>query len=257
MTLDEISVVSVSNNEDVLRTCLNQSPLITESEKVEFLVFEGYSSASKAYNDAIDKANNDIIVFAHQDVYLPEKWDSLLCQAIRQVNKMDPKWAVLGLVGVDKKNMIQGHSWSNGLNAEVGRHLSKPLATVSIDEIVIILRKSSCVRFDSGLPGFHLYGTDIIQNALHHGCSAYVIDAPVIHNSLPIVTFKSDFYAAYRYMQKKWTKNLPIKTPVTTITKLGWPLIKMQVRSMSQRDNRSTFARLSNPRLKARELGYE
>ena len=50
---------------------------------------------------------------------------------------------------------------------------------VSVDELLIVLRIGSGLRFDERLPGFHLHGTDIVQSALHRGLGAFAIDAPV------------------------------------------------------------------------------
>ena len=35
----------------------------------------------------------------------------------------------------------------------------------SFDELLIVLRRDSGLRFDEGLPGWHMYGTDIVQTA--------------------------------------------------------------------------------------------
>ena len=37
--------------------------------------FRGFTSAARAYNDALER-RNDCVAFVHQDVYLPESWMS-------------------------------------------------------------------------------------------------------------------------------------------------------------------------------------
>jgi hypothetical protein len=111
--------------------------------------------------------------------------------------------------------------------------------------------------FDAELPGFHMYGTDIVQIARSNRLSAYVIDAPVIHNSLPYLKFDQHFLTSYCYMQEKWKAILPIKTTVTTLTRFGWPLKKRFIKQCFKHDDRSNYQRLNDPAAKAREIGYE
>ncbi|WP_155322049.1 hypothetical protein [Desulfosarcina ovata] len=197
------------------------------------------------------------MVFAHQDVYFPNGWFSNLSRIIDELNKKDKKWAVLGIIGVDINGAIEGRTWSTGLRKEVGCSLTYPRLVQSIDELVIVINRIAGIVFDEKLPGFHLYGTDIVQTAILNGFSAYVIDNPVIHNSLPIIKLDNGFTKAYRYMKKKWKTILPIKSPVTTITRYGYPLFKKRIRQMLKYTDRGSFSRLADPGLKAKELGYE
>ena len=71
------TVISVTNNEDVLKSCLLNSPDLAEASEV--ILQKGYRSAAVAYNSAIDKAKTDLLVFLHQDVYLPRGWAASGC----------------------------------------------------------------------------------------------------------------------------------------------------------------------------------
>jgi hypothetical protein len=199
----------------------------------------------------------EYLIFAHQDIYFPTEWFSSVTQTITRLNEIDPQWAVLGLVGVDENGLIQGRTWSTGLKREVGSFLPNPIRVQSIDELVIILNRKSNIVFDAQLPGFHMYGTDIVQIARSKGLSAYVIDAPVIHNSLPVIKLDQHFVTSYGYMQKKWRTILPIKTTVATITHYGWSLKWSLIKQCVKKDVRSNHYRLIDPAMKARELGYE
>ncbi len=253
LTFDIIVAV---NDWNVCRQCIQASSYFTEHKQF-FNFYENYDSASIAYNHGIQDTTSEYLVFAHQDIYFPAKWFSTVAQTITRLNEIDPTWAVLGLVGVDEHGTIQGRTWSTGLNREVGCILPNPIRVQSIDELVIILNRKSKIVFDVLLPGFHMYGTDIVQIARLNGLSAYIIDAPVIHNSLPYLKFDQHFLTCYRYMQKKWKKVLPIKTTVTTITHFGWPLKKRFIKQCFIKNDRSKYHRLNNPAAKAREIGYE
>jgi hypothetical protein len=118
------------------------------------------------------------------------------------------------------------------LNTLLGTKFSKPEPVVSVDELLIILRKSSGIRFDETLPGHHLYGTDIVQTALSVGRSAYVICAPVIHNSRPVLYLPDEYFSAYDYEVWKWRDRLPIANciePLTASRKTRW---KMKARQL-------------------------
>jgi hypothetical protein len=251
-----IDVIASVNSECVAKNNLFSSPLFRQGD-VHLIVANGFSSIGKAYNHGISKAKQDILVFAHQDVYLPKGWHTVLENAVQQIEAIDNSWAVVGIIGVDERWRIRGRCWSTGLKQEIGNTINRPVPGVSFDEVVIILRRESGLTFDVDLPGFHLYGTDIVQAAIQAGFGAHIINAPVIHNSLPVTWLDSGFGNAYKYMQKKWSRQLPIKTPVTTITKYAWPLVKQRGRYLFSRKKREQHRRLANPSEKAIELGYE
>jgi len=252
-----ISIVVACNDRSVLKENLYRSVLAL-SGSIEIDMREGYPSASLAYNEGLSNTTAEFIVFAHQDVYLPKNWGPCLLDEIEKIEAEDKNWAVLGIVGVSLSNIIVGKSWSTGLGREVGKIIKRPQSTTSIDELVIIMRRESGLLFDINLPGYHLYGTDIIQTAISRGYGSYVINNPVIHNSLPIIRLGKDFRASYKYMQKKWHKNLPIVTPVTKITQFGWHLEKQQLKNLLKSlKKRHSYFRLENVEGKARELGYE
>lgn len=145
---------------------------------------------------------------------------------------------------------------------KIETQFASPTPAVLMDEIVIVLRRKSGVRFDPALPGFHLYGTDIVQSALIQGFKTYVFDGPVVHNSLPRIKLGLSYVKAYRYMQRKWRSQLPIYTTVLTVTRSGWPLIRYWFREKRQYvlrwfGPRQARKRHDNPALIAKTIGYE
>jgi hypothetical protein len=252
-----IVIAAAVNNEEVLRDNLGASPVLQEAG-LALVTERGHDSAGRAYNHALDRTDAEIVVFAHQDVYLPGGWLGRLQTAIEALEARQENWAVLGIVGVDRGGALVGRSWSNGLHLEIDTHLTAPTAVQAVDELVIVLRRTSGLWFDAQLPGFHLYGTDIVQAALAAGFGAYVFDGPVVHNSLPVTRLDGSYCRAYRHMQRKWRGRLPIKTTVVPITRWGWPLLSWQVRRRirSLRERPAT-ERCASPAGVARELGYE
>lgn len=254
-------IVAAVNDDEVLAGNLAASPMIREN-KVPLIVERGYDSAALAYNAGLERTTADVVVFAHQDVYLPQGWEQKLLLAIDRLELKGKKWGVLGVVGKDSTGELVGRAWSAGLHREVKANFSNPTPVVSVDELVIVLHKETGLRFDSSLPGYHLYGTDIVQSALQSGFEAYVFDGPVVHNSLPVIQLDRSYVRAYRYLQRKWHSRLPICTTVMPITRFAWPLFRRQLADMknhvfSQKPPRQKYARHKAPWLKAQELGYE
>jgi hypothetical protein len=252
-----LAVVSAVNNDTVLRNNLGAS-LILQDGGVPLVVERGHRSASQAYNHGLDRTDADIVVFAHQDVYLPAGWDQKLLSAVRMLAHEGRTWGVLGVVGVDRSGAVRGRSWSNGLQRDIDRRVSCPTAVQSLDEIVLVLNRKSGLRFDPEIPGFHLYGTDIAQSALAAGMEAWVFDGPVVHNSLPVTRLDESYRRAYRAMQRKWRSRLPIYTAVAPITRCGWPLFRQAARlKWTYLRRMPVRARHGEPGAMARELGYE
>lgn len=203
--------VAAVNKPEVLAANLAASPSLSRHPGL-LNIQENCSSASIAYNRGLQETTAEIVVFAHQDVYLPEGWDMLLEQRVRELDILDPTWAVAGLVGLTIENRVAGHVWSTGLVREIGDPSGLPVATTCIDELLIVLKRSSGVRFDPTLPNFHLYGMDIVQTARASGRGAYIVHAPVVHNSRPVQTLEGGYTEAYRYMQDKLADSLPLPT---------------------------------------------
>lgn len=222
--LAQWSLVVSANNDRVLRNTLLASPAI--DARCQVIVERSYASAGAAYNAGLDKVRGDIAVFAHQDVYLPAAWISSLSRSIEQLRMWHVKWAILGAFGVtrDAPPVLRGHCYSTGLGQILGKPFSAPIPARTLDELVLIVRRSSGVRFDEQLPGFHLYGADICLSAEAQGMGSFIVPAFCIHNSNGIRRLPKEFWRAYFYLRRKWRADLPISTCCTTITRECLPM---------------------------------
>ena len=216
------TVVSATNNEEVLRNCLLNSPDISEASEV--ILQRGYNSAAAAYNQAIDKAQSDLLVFVHQDVYLPQGWLTSVRRTIELLSKIDPNWGILGVYGVNKPNDGTGFLYC-AENGTLGHAFEGVREVRTLDELLLIMRKSSNLRFDEQLPGFHMYGTDICLEARRQGMRSYAISAFCIHNTSGYRMLPLQFWRCYLFMRKKWRTELPVATSCTEITLGCWPMI--------------------------------
>jgi hypothetical protein len=118
------------------------SPCLGGIPRDRIIVQEGFSSAALAYNDAIDRAQTDLIVFAHQDVYFPDRWLADLDRSLKILDAVDSDWGVLGGWGTNRVGPPAGYLYSVGLGV-LGKPFKRPVAVDTLDEFILILRKSS------------------------------------------------------------------------------------------------------------------
>lgn len=221
------SVIAAVNNEQILKSCLLSSPDI--SSATEVLVQTGHPSAALAYNTGLDKATGDILVFAHQDVFLPPGWLKQLQQSLDWLARQDPDWAVAGVWGVKPDGSRAGCVYCTGLGCTLGRAGEPPVPVRTLDELLLIVRKSSGVRFDDRLPGYHFYATDICLAAERKGLKCYALSVFCVHNTNGYGMLPWQFWQTYWWMRNKWRNQLPVTTPCIEITPFGWPMLKWNV----------------------------
>ena len=221
--LGAITFAVAVNNRELFESNFLASPCFREPHHHQILVQENFDCAAKAYNDAIERSSNDLIVFCHQDIFLPETWLSELDQALDHLQAEDPGWGVLGCYGVTINQTGHGHIYSSGLGT-MGKPFERPAPVQTLDEIVLILRKSSGLRFDERLPNFHLYGTDICLRAAAVGMKSYAISAFCVHNTHQSLILPKEFYDCCRHIKRVWKNNLPIQTTCIRITRSNVPI---------------------------------
>lgn len=218
---ESMTFVVPVNDEDIFKKNFLSSPLF-EIKKYEIIPQRGFTAASKAYNDAIDRSHNDIIVFAHQDILFPIFWEKELLRSLNYLREFDPNWGVIGCYGVNREdNSCKGYGfmYCGGNKFLLGEPLEHPMPIQTLDEAVLILRKSSGLRFDEFLPHFHFYGTDICMVAKNKCMNCYAISAFCIHNTKKIHVLPKEFFECYRYIKRKWYNILPIETTCINISK--------------------------------------
>ncbi len=247
-TLLDWTLVVAVNDEAVLRGTLLASPDIDSHCQV--IPKYGFSSAGAAYNSALAETTSDIVVFAHQDVYLPKGWFAALSRSLRALAITDPNWGVLGVFGVSRGNAsdMRGHCYSTGLKRVLGDPFDAPIEAGVLDELLLVVRRGSGLKFDNGLPSFHLYATDICLQARANGMKCYIVSAFCVHNSNGVKYFTLDYWRSYIYMRRKWWGILPVKTCCSTISKSFLPMMAQVVSDIRQwlRGNRVVGTRCTD-----------
>jgi hypothetical protein len=226
------------------------SPCLKDARVRQVIVQQGFKSASLAYNEAIGRASEEIIIFCHQDLYFPESWLDELESSIQTIEQTDPRWGVLGCwgVGADGHGAGYVHSFGHG---RLGAPFESPVKISTLDECVLILRKSSALTFDPELPDFHFYGTDICLSARKRDISCYAISAFCIHNTRRLQKFPPEFFDCYRHIKRVWKEYLPIITPCIRVTRFDSDLLHYKfhefVNTLLRRDTLPR-PRLEDPR---------
>lgn len=257
--IHDLCIVVASNDEACLQRNLLVSDIVAR-QGVTLHVERGTPSASVAYNRGLDATDAPIVIFAHQDVYFPPGWENLLAAAIATMQATDPDWALLAPFGIAEDTAThRGDVWTTSLSRRVGEAAPIPIMAQSFDELVIVMRRASGLRFDEALPLFHLYGTDIVQTARAAGKGAYIADMPVVHNDGFHDRLRADFAAGYHYVRRKWRARLPLRTPVIWIRWHGLSLPLYRLRAARSIARRLAVAgdTQADPKLYAAKCGWE
>lgn len=232
-------IACASHSDTILQANLARSPCLAT---LPLHVERDAPSAATGYNRALDATKADVVIFAHHDVFLPQGWDKLLAARLAEVEALDPNWALFGSFGVGLDAAHIGPVWSSSLGQIVGRVPAAPVEVQSYDELLIILRRSSGLRFDEALEGWHFYGTDIVTQARAKGLKAWAGALPCIHNDRFHEALGPDFTASYHAMRRKWRHALPLRSPITKISRSGLHLIRDTWSARGSKDYRAGMA---------------
>lgn len=212
------------NDERLLQSSLLASPDLAAVEQV--ILKRGARSAAQAYNEGLAESCGEYVVFVHQDVFLPRGWLECLQRQMERLTRTDPNWGVCGAYGVTSAGKGAGHIYSTGLGTILGGAGPGSGLVDTLDELLLVLRRRSGLRFDERLPGFHLYGSDICLEARTRGMNAYALAAFCIHNSRGIRFLPQGYWKAYFYMRRKWWDRLPVETPCLRLSRSPLPALR-------------------------------
>jgi hypothetical protein len=223
-------IVSVCRDEEVLQRTLLRSPAIKAARRV--LRQRGFPTVSTAYNAAIRECEEDVLVFAHPDVYLSEAWYESFVRSMDWLGREDPDWAVAGMAGRTRDGSLRGFAYSTGLGGFIGVPFSEPCEVRTLDEFVFALRRGSGLTFDEEIPGAQsqMCTTDLCLEAERRGLRSYALPCLALHNSNGWSYLPLGFWKCYLYMRKKWRGFLPVEVPYTRLTAGCLPMIKNTVR---------------------------
>ena len=181
-----------------------------------------YPNLTRAMQHGIDKAQNDLVVVVHEDVLLPNGWQTLFELSLKNLEAHDPNWLLLSSVGWSEDGEIVGH-WKdprNFLDSFSGNRGGYK-AVASCDEQILVMHKDRLPKLDLNLPGIHHIGRDLPMSV--GGQGVYTVDAPTIHKYADAhgnrieaaaesekiqdrssLTYLADRVVCNDYIKKKW-----------------------------------------------------
>ncbi len=252
-------VVAPVNDDEALSRCLGASPDLS-SERIPLRLVRDARSANGVIADALGAAREGYVVYAHQDVYLPRGFFAALAERLAALDKLDPRWAVAGAIGRDAALVTHGTVWSTDRGRVVGERITGPAAVECLDECLLILRAGDLSLVDLGVPGFHLYGVDLVQMGRLQGRRSYALPLQIVHHAKPITSLGGGYARAHRYMRLKWRARLPMTTLIAPLERVPWKLWKMRLGARLRTRFSAPlhgYGQGTDPRRIARELHYE
>jgi len=222
-----ISFVVVRYSDDYLHNILKSECMnnpINELITVDNTSNLYYDNLTEAMAVGISQARHELIAVVHEDVVLPDGWQSWFEVSLEALEMNDSNWGVLGPVGWTDDNKIFGH-WSDPhLYVNSFSDSDERFRKVArLDEQFLIFNRARTIELDRDLPGIHHIGRDILLTARQRGMRAYAIDAPTIHkyadqngNIIPAredspklveretLTYKADRACCNEYIIHKW-----------------------------------------------------
>jgi len=203
---EPMTFIVCCNDRTVLGTNFLASPIFRD-ETHQIVIKTGARSAAEGYNKGFAEAVNDIIVFAHQDVYFPLGWDQRVTQQVRSIEQQGNDDWVSGCIGY--RPGVDGARVTAGAVIDRDATLlftgsSKPVEVQTLDELTLVMPRASPLRFDPAL-GFHFYGADICLQNTRQGGKNFAGYMPCVHNSQ---LFKSEFPKEFDHsaelFERKW-----------------------------------------------------
>lgn len=211
-------VVCVSDTE-VLAANLMRSPCLTHDSTHQLILMHGCRNAAEGFNRGMALASGDIIIFVHQDVFLPAGWDKRFISGFMEARSQMPA-EVVGVYGLSAPKGAE-KSQQLGVVNDRGEWLRGtvplPARAQSLDELLFAVPRGSRLRLDPDL-GFDLYATDLVLQAEAKGGCGAVVEAPCDHSSsLPRTNIPRSIIERFRksalIFEQKWVSHFPIETP--------------------------------------------
>lgn len=139
-----------------------------------------FDNLSQAINAGLDQAQHELMMVVHEDVLLLPGWHERFEKSLLELEKVDPRWGMLGSAGWTDQNSLVGH-WSDPHQYSNTLVDTTFVPVGRLDEQLMIFRKSSGIRLDAFLPSIHNVGRDLASTLQERGFKTYVLDAPTIH----------------------------------------------------------------------------
>lgn len=197
MHLAPVSFSFITVHDPFFNRNLGASPIFLERAALphEWIILDNSDQGMKnrdissIYAQAQLQAANNLQVFVHPDVFLPEGFYFEFMTKLDMIEQVDPNWGVLGTAGVPdswvpasgKASKIASSIYSLDYLFKTG---SDSASMQTLDEHLLVVRRHTGLSFDRSLPGFDLYGSDIALTSKNAGRKAYLLNIFIRHKSV-------------------------------------------------------------------------
>lgn len=215
----KLSFVVCVSDPEILAANLMRSPCLTSVSAHQLILVHGCRNAAEGFNRGISMAIGEIIVFVHQDVFLPVGWDKHFLSGFMEARNRMPA-EVVGIYGLSApKDSVEPRQLGvvNDRGEWLRGTVPLPARAQSLDELLFAVPRGSSLRLDPGL-GFDLYATDLVLQAEARGGCGSVVEAPCEHRSLLSRnnvprSIVERFRKSALFFERKWASRFPIETP--------------------------------------------
>lgn len=144
---------------------------------------ENQFDAYTGYNLFLQSARGEHVILCHQDILLKFDRRDVLEQRMRELDALDPAWALLGNAGISRRLGLPVAAIRISYPTGDGSTGNFPAQVDSLDENFIVVKREANLAVSHDLRGFHFYGTDLCQMAKILGRTAYAVDFHLLHKS--------------------------------------------------------------------------
>jgi hypothetical protein len=202
--------------EHIKKTCGNKKVQIIPVEN------NGEFSLTQVYNKILDEAENDIVVFCHDDLnFETTGW----MYKLKSHFDKNPEYGIVGLAGTKYlppsgrwwelqsamygivNHKSEGKQWESRYSKDIGNKLEP---TIIVDGLFFAINKKNIVeRFDESVQGFHFYDVDFsFRNYLKNVKIGICTDIRVTH--LSIGQTNEQWESNREIFAEKFSEKLPI-----------------------------------------------
>ena len=201
-------------------SCLLMTSPCIKNGDVPLVFISGTRNVCSAYNYGWDLLKTKYVAFTHTDVYLPDGWEYQVLDQIKKVDAFDMYWGAIGPAGVmcrgDGKKLFSGHIQDRDLLRYTE---GLPIEVYSLDEVMVIMRRSAMYVWDEKMPTYHLAATELCMRLRESGHRSYAIDAPIRHESKLSLVVPSEFDRSVGYLVAKHPNEFIIFATCVTLVR--------------------------------------
>ncbi len=203
-----LGIATITHDLSILERDLGRSTILRALHH-EFAVVRHPGSATTGLNECLRRTKHEIVLLVHHDVYLPPAFETQIEYALRVMEQRDPNWGVLGVAGARLGNgalHYHGCIFDGITPRRWGYPWNLPVEVDTLDELLLIVRRSAGLQFDETIPGFHGYGAQICLAARRKGLRCYAVLADCEHHSQSSGWSPDEEYLlTHTYVAQRWS----------------------------------------------------